>query len=171
MIGLFLLCPGWGTIARRLGVPQPSKNNNTRRRVAPFNTAIPPTNTVLTTHTHGVWLLEIVVSFSSLDTKFLPRWKFIFTIYAIRTRYGLTIHGGGARDHPRIWRPHDRSIADVCPDGRLTAAFSCYSSNPSHPFSRCYCPPPSITCPLSSNPKFYPRPAALTTSGRPVHMP
>ena len=85
--------------------PQPSENNDTRRWVSPFNTAKPRTNAVLTAHTHGVWLLEVAVSF--LDTKLLPMWKFIFTIHAIRTGvtgYWLTLHG---RIHRRNDTPGD----------------------------------------------------------------
>lgn len=103
-----LTVPRPGHNSETARTPQPSKNNDSRRRVAPFNTTIPPTNAILTTHTHGVRLQEIVVSFSSLDTKLLPRWKIILTIHAIRTDvtgYGLTVHGrgGAASDaHPRI---------------------------------------------------------------------
>ncbi len=79
-------------------------------------TTIPPTNAVLTTHTHGIWLLEIVVSFSFLDTKLLPRWKIIL-IHAIWTGYGLTVHGRGGtagNGHPRIQPSCGCPNTDVC---------------------------------------------------------
>jgi hypothetical protein len=180
--GMFILTvPRPGHNSETARTPQPSKNNNTRRRAAPFNSTIPPTNIVSTTHTHGVWLLEIVASFSFLDTKLFPRWKIILTIHAIRTGvtgYGLTVHrrGGAASDgHPHIY-PHGLSNADVCAcsnnpgAGRRAAAFSrCHRPsrnlhNPSDSSAR-------TACSLSSNSKFYPRPTALTIPGRPVHMP
>src|SRR6266849_7476390 len=127
-------------------------------------TTIPPTNAVLTTHTHGIWLLEIVVSFSFLDTKLLPRWKIIL-IHAIWTGYGLTVHGRGGtagNGHPRIQPSCGCPNTDVCAcsscpgAGRRAAAYSRYpgsvpTPSTTHPVSPCRRPPPNLHSPSNSS--------------------
>lgn len=84
--GLFLPYPGSSTIAGRLVSPSRRRRTmTTRRRATPFNNAMSshPTPYQLT-RTHGVWLLEIVISSSTLDSRLFPRWKSIIAIHAIQ---------------------------------------------------------------------------------------